>query len=69
MPLNQKKFWFWKCLLPACEKQEFFHHMEAMETLPQPDELAQHQFVPVRAGTGVEVELCFPQNPSHSLKS
>lgn len=35
-----------------------------MEILPQPDEPAQHlQFVPVPAGTGVEGELCSPQNP------
>lgn len=63
-PRIRKKVWFWRCSLPAYEQPEFSQHMEAMETLPRPDELAQHlRFIPVPAGTGVEVELCSPQNP------
>lgn len=50
--------------MPVYEQSEFCQHMEAMETLPQPDELAQHlPFISVLAGTGVEAELCSPQNP------
>lgn len=61
---EKKKACFWRCSLPVYEQPEFCQHMEAMETLPQPDELAQYPpFTPVLAGAGVEVELCSPQNP------
>lgn len=52
---KRNKVWFCKH-----EQPEFYQRMEVVETFNQPDE--QHlQFVP--AGTSVEVELCFPQNP------
>ena len=63
-PESEKKVWFWRYLLPAYEQPEFCQHMEVVETLHRPDELAQHlQFIPAPAGTGVEVKLCSPQNP------